>query len=129
MVASTACASSPAARTSTLAPASAIPGVITRSQDLIERDQLLGTGEVTMYDALRQVRGDLFRPRRAPGGTTAEELPAVYVNEFYQGAIDVLQGLTTDVVRDVQVVRSIDTSMRFGRAHPAGALLVRLQLR
>lgn len=82
-----------------------------------------------MYNALVRVRAELARPLGAPGLAPEDAVPADYVNDFYQGGIDMLRGLTTDVVRDVQIVRSIDTSMRFGRTHPAGALMVRLQLR
>lgn len=126
---STACAPASTARRASPQSASVVPGAIVRSQDIIGRDQLMGTGETSMFDALQRIRADLFRPRRAEGLAPDDAVPAVYVNEFYQGTIDVLRGLTTDVVRDVQVVRSIDTSQRFGRAHPAGALMVRLQLR
>jgi hypothetical protein len=110
-------------------PPDGMPAVVTRSQDLIGRGALRATGELSLYDALLRVRADLFRARRAPEGPTSETLPAVYINDTYQGSLEVLQGFTTDVVRDVQVVRSLDTALRFGRAHPAGALIVRLQLR
>lgn len=128
-VLASACASSSPARVALAPQAAGLQGVVVRSQDLIGRAQLIGTGEPSVYDALRQVRADLFRTNRPAGAAADEVLPAVYVNEFYQGDVEVLRGITTDVVRDVQIVRSIDTAMRFGRAHPAGALMVRLQLR
>ncbi len=132
LVATTGCTARSPARTSSSVPLVALTGVssvVARPQDIIERSQLLATGEASMYDALRQLRSELFRPRSAPDRSAEDALPAVYINEFYQGNLEILRGLTTDVVRDVQLVRSLDTSMRFGRAHPAGALMVRLQLR
>lgn len=129
LVLTSACATSSPVRSAIAPQAAGLQGVVVRSQDLIGRAQLIDTGEPSVHDALRQVRADLFRSRRPAGAAADETLPAVYVNEFYQGDVEVLRGITTDVVRDVQIVRSIDTAMRFGRAHPAGALMLRLQLR
>ncbi len=75
------------------------------------------------------MRADPFRPRDACGGTAEDVLPAVHLNDVYQRDVTALHGLATEVVRDVQLVRPIDTALRFGRAHPPGALIVRRQLR
>lgn len=123
------CAPTAARRNALVPPPASMQSVVMRSMDYVGRARLMETGEMNLFEALRRVRADLFRPRDAMGGSSDDALPAVYVNDVHQGDISALRGFATEVVRDVQLVRSIDTSLRFGRAHPAGALIVRLQLR
>ncbi len=123
------CAPTAARRNALVPPPAGMQSVVMRSMDYVGRARLMETGEMNLFEALRRVRADLFRPRDAMGVSSDDALPAVYVNDVHQGDISALRGFATEVVRDVQLVRSIDTALRFGRAHPAGALIVRLQVR
>ncbi len=110
-------------------PKAVTPASLVRTRDLIARDQLLATGQEWLHDALRQVRGDLFRPRVSRDAVTGEVVPAVYVNGYHQGDLAVLQTLTTEVVDEVRFVGATESYRRFGTFHPGGVLMVRLKLR
>lgn len=100
-----------------------------RANELITPAELSATREPTVLEALRRLRADLFRVRAPSPSEPQGSLPAVYIDGMYQGDLNVLQSLIPDVVREIRFVSSIDASFRFGRPHPAGAVLVLLKLR
>lgn len=100
-----------------------------RANEMITPAELRETREPTVLEALRRLRVDLFRARAPSPSEPQGSLPAVYIDGMYQGDLSVLQSLIPDVVREIRVVSSIDAAYRFGRPHPAGAVLVLLKLR
>lgn len=103
--------------------------LVHRANERITPTELRETGEPTVLEALRRLRVDLFRARAPSPSEPQGSLPAVYIDGMYQGDLGVLQSVIPDVVREIRVVSSIDAAFRFGRPHPAGAVLVLLKLR
>jgi hypothetical protein len=128
-IACAAAACSPGARVPYTSNGRRTGDLVHRASERISPAELRETREPTVLEALRRLRADLFRARAPSPSEPQGSLPAVYIDGMYQGDLSALQSVIPDVVREIRVVSSIDAAFRFGRPHPAGAVLVLLKLR
>lgn len=98
---------------------------VSRSSDLLVQSQLVATGTPTLFEAVRRLRPDLVSPRRPGARNPRGAYPLVYLDNQFEGSIDVLHGILSEMVTEVRVLSPIEANFRFStREHPAGAIMI-----
>jgi len=98
-----------------------------RRGNRIQHAELLQTNGHTALDALRRARPDLFFARNTTRNAEGSVLPVVYVGSQLHGEIWILEQFITEHIQEIEFIPRREAAFRFGRSHPAGALLVTLR--
>lgn len=102
---------------------------IKRSPDLItlEEIQAFAPNAQTAYDIVKQLRS-LWLQQRGPSSMTQTSRDVqVYVNGINRGGPSALAEIRGSEVRELQPLRGLDASQRYGVDHENGAILVKLK--
>jgi hypothetical protein len=80
-----------------------------------------------LYDALVRWNVAYVRPRGVSLYASSQEPIGIYVNGGYSGGVESLRSLPLGHVLSVRRMTASEASVRFGRKHSSGALLVTLR--
>lgn len=106
--------------------ACASQGTVKRTQhNVVTADELARAGNVSLYDALRNVR-PIFLRSRGPGvaGTQAAPPVQVYVGALEMAGVEHLSEIMARNVAEVRYLSAREANARFGSNHGGGALLI-----
>jgi len=102
---------------------------IKRSPDRItlEEIQAFAPTAQTAYDVVKQLRSLWLQKRGATSMTQASSDVQVYVNGINRGGLRALTEIRGSEIRELQHLRGVDASQRYGANHENGAILVQLK--
>lgn len=94
-------------------------------RDVITAAEIVASRVTDVYQAVIQLRPEFLR-RRAAAAVPAFATPRVlvYLDDFEYGTAESLRLIPLQRVRLIRYLSPIEADIRFGRAHPAGAILV-----
>ena len=99
-----------------------------RTSDLLTAVEIASQPSLaTAFDAIERLRPWFLYPRtaRAAGIPVNGVRPAVFLDGFFQGEIEILRTMPTSSVLEVQFIRPLDAMHRFGPEYQAGIIFVR----
>ena len=102
---------------------------IKRSPDLItlEEIQASAPNAQTAYDVVRQLRSLWLQKRGASSLTQTASDVQVYVNGINRGGLRALTEIRGSEVQEMQHLRGVDATQRYGTNHENGAILIKLK--
>ena len=88
------------------------------SLDAVMGDELRQSSSNNVYDALRDLRPQWFRPR-ARASLTFERAqdPVVYISGVREGPLSTLRGIELSDVLRIEFINPLDATTRFGTGH------------
>ncbi len=93
--------------------------------DTLTREDLLGTGEANLYEAIQRLRSRWLRPRGA--NLAGRTLAQVFVDGSTRGDVEALRQIRVLDVVDVRFLSTIDAATQYGTmAGIGGAVVVRM---
>ena len=111
------------------AAACATPGKAPASQhNVVTSEELARAGDVTLYEALGQLRPAFLRSRASLPGATSPATPIqVYIDGMRMGETDHLRQIVAKNVLEVRFLEPQQAIARFGGNNSGGALVVILK--
>jgi hypothetical protein len=104
-----------------------LPG---RTSDLLTAVEIAAQPSLaTALEAVERLRPWFLHPRsaRAAGVLIHGVRPAVFLDGFFQGEIEILRTISISSLLDVQYIRPLDAVHRFGTEYQAGIIFVRVK--
>lgn len=98
-------------------------GTRSGSRDVLTREDLENTMQVTAFDAVRQARPSWLRVR-GPNSIHADNPILVYVDGVRSGGVEALQGIPVITIERVRYYDAPEAQARFGLNHTNGAIEV-----
>jgi len=100
---------------------------IHQDRNLLTREEFSQLGYRTAYDAVQLLR-PFWLISRGPTEylPSPKDQPQVFVNDMWEGGLDVLQTIRLDGVREIRFLPIGETVMRFGAGYPSGGIHVRI---
>jgi hypothetical protein len=96
--------------------------------NVVTSEELARAGDVTLYEALGQLRPAFLRSRgNLPGATTPAAPIQVYIDGMRMGEIDHLRQIVAKSVLEVRFLEPQQAIARFGGNNSGGALIVILK--
>ena len=97
------------------------------SFDAVMGEELRQSSSNNVYDALRDLRPQWFRPR-ARASLTFERAqdPVVYIAGVREGPLNTLRGIELSDVLRIEYINPLDATNRFGTGHSGGVISVDL---
>ena len=93
--------------------------------NLVTNVELQRAGDVSLYDALSQIRPAFLRPRTVAGATVAAPQLQVYVGELQMmEGVTHLREIMAKNVKEVRFLEPQQANARYGGNNSGGALLV-----
>jgi hypothetical protein len=114
---------------SALAVGCASPGRAPANQhNVVGMEELARAGDVSLYDALSQLRPTFLRSRgNLPGATTPPAPIQVYIGGMSMGGLDHLRQIVAKSVQEVRFLEPQQANARFGGNNNGGALVIVLR--
>lgn len=102
---------------------------IKRSPDLITREEIqaFAPNAQTAYDVVKQLRSLWLQQRGVSSMTQTAHEVQIYVNGILRGGPSTLAEIRGSEVLELQRLRPIDATQRYGVDHENGAILVKLK--
>ena len=98
------------------------------NHNVVTAQELSRAGDVTLYEALAQLRPAFLRSRGSlPGATTPAAPVQVYIGGMRMGEIDHLRQIVANSVLEVRFLEPQQAISRFGGNNTGGALVVILK--
>ena len=98
------------------------------NHNVVTSQELDRAGDVTLYEALNQLRPAFLRSRGSlPGATTPAAPIQVYIGGMRMGEIDHLRQIVANSVLEVRFLEPQQAISRFGGNNTGGALVVILK--
>ena len=94
------------------------------THNVITNAELQRAGDVSLYDALSQLRPAFLRPRTVAGSTMATAQLQVYVGELQMEGVAHLRELMAKNVKEVRFLEPQQANARYGGNNSGGALVV-----
>ena len=88
------------------------------------RTELAAVGDQSLLAALRRLRPRLLEPGKPSFDAPRGELPAVYLDNVYQGGLGSLEDIPARRVWEVRRLSETEAYTRYTRRHRGGALVV-----
>ena len=108
-----------------LAAGCAAQGARTGGQhNVVTSEDLTRAGDVSLYDALVQIRPSFLRARVIPGASSAPEPVHVFVDGLKMEGIDYLRQVMARNVKEVRYLEPQQANARFGGNNSSGALVI-----
>jgi hypothetical protein len=108
-------------------------GTLSTDHNLVTSTELARVGDVSLYEALRQIRPTFLRPRNAvgvrPSGTSAvntETQVQVYIGTMRMEGVDHLKDIMARNVKEVRLLEPQQANSRYGGNNSGGALVITL---
>ena len=98
----------------------------TGQHNLITAEELTRAGDVSLYEALRQLRPAMLQSHGGQGVMSGQAPVQVYVGSEQMEGIDHLRVIAARTVRQVQFLEPQQANARFGGNNAGGALIVTL---
>lgn len=98
----------------------------TGQHNLITAEELARAGDVSLYEALRQLRPAMLQSHGGQGVMSGQAPVQVYVGSEQMEGIDHLRVIAARTVRQVQFLEPQQANARFGQNNAGGALIVTL---
>jgi hypothetical protein len=119
----------PIALAAMLATGCASQGRAPASQhNVVSAQELSRAGDVSLYDALTQLRPAFLRSRgNLPGATTPAAPIQVYIGGMSMGGVEHLRQIVANAVVEVRFLEPQQAIARFGGNNTGGAILVVLK--
>ncbi|MDB4891056.1 MAG: hypothetical protein JWL61_2911 [Gemmatimonadetes bacterium] len=96
----------------------------TSQRNVITSEELGRAGDVSVYDALLQIRPNFLRSRSGPSTATLPQPVQVYISGMLMPGIDHLKQVMVRGVKDVTFLEPQQAIARFGGNNTGGALVV-----
>ncbi len=92
-------------------------------RDVLTEADLEGIGELSVYEAVRRLKPNWFRPR---GQSTlmGEEGLRIYLDGSFYGDADSVRNIMVQNIQEIRFLDSRAATLRFGTGHTVGALLL-----
>ena len=95
------------------------------NRNLITREQLDAIPSNTAYEAVERLRRQWLLPRAGTmRNTTAQTLPAVFMDGRNYGALDALHQINIEIIHEIRFINAADATTRHGTGYPAGIIEV-----
>lgn len=88
---------------------------------VLTETEIAHEGARTAYETIEHLRPQYLSLGRMYGASANR---AVYVDGIRFGGLEVLQGIQSTTIREIQWLDSRDATIRFGTGNPAGAILI-----
>ena len=98
----------------------------TGQHNLITAEELTRAGDVSLYEALRQLRPAMLQSHGGQGVMSGQTPVQVYVGSEQMEGIDHLRVISARTVRQVQFLEPQQANARFGGNNAGGALIITL---
>jgi hypothetical protein len=101
-----------------------------RTSDLLTAVEIAAQPSLTTaLDAVERLRPWFLHPRSArnAGVPIHGVRPAVFLDGFFQGEIEILRTISVSSLLDVQYIRPLDAVHRFGAEYQVGIIFVRVK--
>lgn len=121
------CAAGPRELSSMRNASSARPFATSSSQSVITFEELRSVHVATVEDAVLRLRPEFLRPRPAGVLGRMEATPDVFVDDRYYGSLRSLVLFRASDVSEVRMLSPVETAVRYGTSHAAGAIILRLR--
>jgi len=96
-----------------------------RDRNLITADEIAALPVSSAHDLLERLRPTWLRNRGpASMGSGAPSFPIVYIDQLRSGGLDVLQRISTQIIREIRFINGRDATTKYGLDHGAGVILV-----
>jgi hypothetical protein len=101
-----------------------------RSQDVIAESEITSRARdaTNALQIIEQLRPQMLRSRGtsslAPGATSEDGLPRVYVDDIAYGNLNSLSNVAALQIREIRFLSSRDATTRWGTGHAGGVILV-----
>lgn len=94
-------------------------------RNVLTAEELTRAGDVSLYDALRQLRPTFLRSRGIiPGATTPPPAIQVYIGGMRMGETDHLRQIGARSVQEVRFLEPQQANAQFGGNNSGGAIVV-----
>lgn len=96
------------------------------ARDVITAAEIVASHVTDVYQAVAHLRPEFLRRRSSRPVTPAAPSSgiAIYLDDLPVGGEESLRFIPLERVRLIQLLSPADADLRFGRSHPAGAILV-----
>jgi hypothetical protein len=98
----------------------------TGQHNLITAEELARAGDVSLYEALRQLRPGMLRSHGGMGVVSGERPIQVYVGNEQMEGLDHLRNISARTVKEVIFLEPQQANARFGGNNAGGALVITL---
>ena len=95
--------------------------------NLITSEELARAGDVSLYEALRQLRPAMLQSHGGQGVMSGQPPVQVYVGSEHMEGVEHLHVIGARTVRQVQFLEPQQANARFGGNNAGGALIVMLK--
>jgi len=119
-------ATSPSSSSSAAAAAQAPRPVVYYDARSISFSELTAARGTTVYELLRTLRPEFLRPRYPSLDSPGGHLPAVYVDNAYEGEVEMLHSVPSTAITRIRFLTPVEAGQRFGTTHDhrGGVILV-----
>ena len=103
----------------------AVPGPRGRNVNVITRDELVGSKEYNVYDAISRLRPTYLKSRgQVTLSGMASSTPQVYLDGQHYGEVGLLKSMSLELVTQIRLLNGADATTRYGLNHAAGVIEV-----
>jgi hypothetical protein len=101
-----------------------------RSQDVIAETEITSRARdaTNALQIIEQLRPQMLRSRGsssiAPGATSDDALPRVYVDDISYGNLNALANINSVSIREIRFIKAADATTRWGTGNTGGVILV-----
>lgn len=101
------------------------PYATSPSPAVITYSELSGVEATSLEQAIRRLRPEFLRERNQSSQLLVSATPDVYMDDRYYGELGSLGMIPLREVREVRLVSAVESTVRYGRSHAGGTIVVR----